>query len=257
MILATYLPLFRIHELEIFDRNYREIKPDEVAICIDYYYTERQMPIVEMYTSRYSPHLILGNWRNRTSCLLRLVDYIQRRGGDGLIVDSDVYIPNFHQLDKALDLPFYHIAEGPWAGPRVRCEKRGQLEVCYWRVRALWARTMQVFAGPKQAIRYRERLNLDVEPILKTIEAMDPLYAAPLADETTLGIVYDKAGIREVPFVVAAKHDRHRSDPKSHSYLLYRELRAKALWRLFKEMGYLVPAVRYLLSSIFYSLRTI
>lgn len=116
---------------------------------------------------------------------------------------------------------------------------------------------MQVFAGPKQAIRYRERLNLDVEPVLKTIEAMDPLYAAPLADETTLGIVYDKAGIREVPFVVAAKHDRHRSDPASTSPKLYGELRAEALWRLFKSTGYAPPAARYLVTSLYYSILTV
>ncbi|MEM1684219.1 MAG: hypothetical protein QXD60_00475, partial [Nanopusillaceae archaeon] len=94
MIIATYLPIFRAHELEIFKKNVEIAKADEVVVCIDYYFDERQDKLYQEYAKDFKNAVyIKGNWRNRSSCLLRLVRYIMDRGGDGLIVDSHVLLP--------------------------------------------------------------------------------------------------------------------------------------------------------------------
>ena len=90
MILATYLPISRAHELRIFQKNVEMLRPDQVLICVDYFFDERQHDMLRPYLPP-GASLIVGNRRNRTPCLLRLVDVIAREG-DGLVVDSDVVL---------------------------------------------------------------------------------------------------------------------------------------------------------------------
>ena len=66
------------------------MRPDQVLVCVDYFFDERQHDMLRPYLPP-GALLIVGNWRNRTSCLLRLVDVIAREG-DGLVVDSDVVL---------------------------------------------------------------------------------------------------------------------------------------------------------------------
>ena len=99
MILATYLPISRAHELCIFQKNVEMLRPDQVLICVDYFFDERQHDMLRPYLPP-GASLIVGNWRNRTSCLLRLVDVIAREG-DGLVVDSDVVLAGeFPEIDR-------------------------------------------------------------------------------------------------------------------------------------------------------------
>jgi len=256
VILATYLPIFRAHELQVFQKNVELLRPDQVVVCVDYFFDERQHDMLRPYLPP-GASLIIGNWRNRTSCLLRLVDIIAKEG-DGLVVDSDaVLAEEFLDLDKRLEEPLYHVAESPWRHRRVvRVERRGGVDVYYWRLKALWSRYIQVFVGPKLAIRIKRRLPLDVKPILDVVESMDPLLASVIADETMLGVVYDRAGIAEVPFVVACRHYPHGSYPKApEDRTLRRRIHAKALWLLFRRLGYWPPALRYLLTYTALSLR--
>ncbi len=178
------------------------------------------------------------------------------REGDSLFADSDVVLAGgFPNLDKRLEEPLYHVAESPWRHRRVvRVERRGGVD--YWRLKALWSRYIQVFVGPKLAIRIKRRLPLDVKPVLDVVESMDPLLASIIADETTLGIAYDRARIAEVPFVVACRHYPHGSYPKApEDRALRRRIYAKDLWLLFRRLGYWPPALRYLLTYAVLSLR--
>ena len=130
------------------------------------------------------------------------------------------------------------------------------MDVYYWRIKALWGRYIQVFVGPKLAVRIKKRLLLDVNPVLDVVEPMDPLLASAIADETTLGVVYDRAGIAEVPFVVACRRYPHGSYPKApEDWALRKRIYAKALWLFFRRVGYWPPALRYILTYIALSLR--
>jgi len=163
----------------------------------------------------------------------------------------------FPEIDRWVEEPLYHVAESLWRHRRVvRVERRGGVDVYYWRVKALWSRYMQIFVGPKLAVRIKRRLPLDVKPVLDVVESMDPLLASVIADETTLGVVYDRAGIAEVPFVVACRHYPHSSYPKApEDRALRKRIYAKALWLLFRRLGYWPPALRYLLTYVALSLR--
>jgi hypothetical protein len=153
VILATYLPIFRAHELRIFQKNVEMLRPDRVLVCVDYFFDERHHDMLRPYLPP-GASLIVGNWRNRTSCLLRLVDVIAGEG-DGLVVDSDVVLAGeFPDIDRGVEEPLYHVAESPWRHRRVvRVERRGGVDVFYWRIMALWSRYMQIFVGPKLAVR--------------------------------------------------------------------------------------------------------
>jgi hypothetical protein len=94
MILTTCLPIYQVAELEIFKRNIEIANPEEIVIYIDYYFDKNQdMFYLQFVRELGEVDFIKGNWRNRASCLLRLVRYIAESGGDGLIVDSDVPLP--------------------------------------------------------------------------------------------------------------------------------------------------------------------
>ncbi|MEM1568244.1 MAG: hypothetical protein QW680_01360 [Pyrobaculum sp.] len=258
MIIATYLPIFRAHELEIFKKNVEIAKADEVVVCIDYYFDERQDKLYQEYAKDFKNAVyIKGNWRNRSSCLLRLVRYIMDRGGDGLIVDSDVLLPEqWPRVDAKLDLPFYHMAHDVWRHKRVtRHEVRGGVDVYYWKVKSLFSRTMQIFAGPKLVIRYKQRLVLKLDELLEFIDAIDTIYSNILADETVLGIAYDINGIKEVPFIIGARHLTHRSYPQvKYDNRLYRCIYSRALIKLFRKFNYNIPFLRYLITRFIYCL---
>ena len=49
MILATYLPIFRAHELRIFQKNVEMLRPDQVLVCVDYFFDERQRDMLRPY----------------------------------------------------------------------------------------------------------------------------------------------------------------------------------------------------------------
>jgi len=164
------------------------------------------------------------------------------------VVDSDNLLPHdFPLLDEKLDLPLYHLSDVPWEHPRVvRRENRGGVEVYYWSVKNLWGRVMHVFAGPKQGIRIKK-------PVLN-VGAIDYVLSV-VADEITIGIVYDKSGISEVPFIVATKHLGHSSYPRlGHHKAIRRKIYAMALARLYWKTGYALPALRYAATALIWGL---
>ena len=256
-IAATYLPIFRIHELKYFKKNLETLKPKKAVICIDYYFTEEQKPLLDGNIWPQTEY-ILGNWRNRSSCLLRLVRYILENGGDGLIVDSDnVLSDELPEIDERIGLPLYHVSDHRWQHPRVRGpEVINGVEVYYWRVKKTWGRTMHLFAGPKQAIRLRGiKLSAEhLDRLIQLVDGMDPRMSGVLADEIPLGILYDKSGIREVPFIVATIHYHHKSHPRSHDVVLTKKIYSHTLYRLYKSNKYRLPAIRYLFTSIYFGI---
>lgn len=256
-IAATYLPIFRIHELKYFRKNLEILSPDKAVVCVDYYFTEEQKPMLELIELGYKTEFILGNWRNRSSCLLRLIKLIIENGY-GWIVDSDnVLSEALPEIDRRIELPLYHVSDIRWQHPRVRGpEVINGVEVYYWRVKKTWGRTMHLFAGPKQAIRLRgvklsaEHLNR----LLQLVDEMDPRMSGVLADEIPLGILYNKSGIRDVPFIVATTHYQHKSHPRPHDAVLNKKIYSHALYYLYSKSGYQLPALRYGITSLLYGL---
>jgi len=91
--------------------------------------------------------------------------------------------------------------------------------------------------------------------VLSVVESMDDLFARVVADEITIGIVYDKSGISEVPFVVAMRHLGHSSYPRlGHHKAIRRKIYAMALARLYWKTGYALPALRYAATALIWGL---
>jgi hypothetical protein len=255
MILATYLPIYRVIELEIFKTNIEIANPEKIVICIDYYFDKTQDVLYQQFVRELGEaDTIKGNWRNRASCLLRLVRYIAESGGDGLIVDSDVLLPQqWREIDKKLNLPFYHLAHEPWRHKRVRKEIVNGVEIYYWKVKDPLAKYMQVFTGPKLGIRYKGlALNLKaIDEVTAFFDQVDTYYSSIIADEVALGIVYDLSGVKEVPFIVGARHFAHKSYPAvKPDKNLHKCIYAKALFKLYGRFNYKLPQLRYLISQL-------
>jgi hypothetical protein len=100
------------------------LQPDQVLVCVDYFFDERQRDMLRPYLLP-GASLIVGNWCNRTPCLLRLVDIIAKEG-DCLVVDSDVVLAGeFPEVDRWVEEPLYHVAESPRRHRRVVRVERG------------------------------------------------------------------------------------------------------------------------------------
>jgi hypothetical protein len=64
-------------------------------------------------------------------------------------VDSDVVLAReFPEIDRRVEEPLYRVAEAPRRNRRVvRVERRGGVDVYYWRLKALWSRYYASFCG--------------------------------------------------------------------------------------------------------------
>ncbi|MGC8974512.1 MAG: hypothetical protein ACP5KY_10005, partial [Thermoproteus sp.] len=89
MLLATYLPFYRLHEIELyFLRNVEALRPKAAVVYLDNVYREEQRKIVE----RIAPpgvEIKTGNWRNRNDTWLYMLRDFETYTGDWLDVDSD------------------------------------------------------------------------------------------------------------------------------------------------------------------------
>lgn len=93
--LVTYLPFYRIHEInEYFMRNVEILKPRDAIVYIDNVYREKQKEII----SKVVPNEIevrVGNWRNRNNTWLSMLRDFQNLGGEVMVVDSDNVVEHY------------------------------------------------------------------------------------------------------------------------------------------------------------------
>ncbi len=112
--LVTYLPFYRIHEVnEYFMRNVEILKPRIAIVYIDNVYHEKQKEII----SKVIPSNIevrVGNWRNRNDTWLTMLKDFHSLNGDVMVVDSDnVVEPSLVEIHKVLSAwnPIYTILD--------------------------------------------------------------------------------------------------------------------------------------------------
>jgi hypothetical protein len=65
MILVTYLPFYRLHEvLQYFVKNIEILQPKRSIVYVDNVYNERQNEIIKRIVPQ-DIEVVQGNWRNR------------------------------------------------------------------------------------------------------------------------------------------------------------------------------------------------
>jgi len=87
--LVTYLPFYRIHEVETyFMRNVEVMKPRAAIVYVDNVYHEKQREILARVLSG-NVEVRFGNWRNRNNTWIAMLRDFHTLGGEVMVVDSD------------------------------------------------------------------------------------------------------------------------------------------------------------------------
>lgn len=231
MILATYLPFYRIHEITTyFTKNIEILKPKNAIVYIDNIFHEKQKEIV----ARAVPETIevrFGNWRNRNNTWTTMLRDFREFNDEVVVVDSDNLVeqdlPEIHRnLSK---YPIYGIIdEEAWSrGPHhflARSRKIGELEingakkpiyaykVYEGSIRGLFRGGSVFFIGPKQVLGFSRLPDPEIiDRVERALNRVDPWLRNFISDETLLGVIAHLMGIREVPWTIGSHHMHHGS----------------------------------------------
>ncbi|MCG2880686.1 MAG: hypothetical protein L7G96_05120 [Vulcanisaeta sp.] len=87
--MVTYLPFYRIHEVETyFIKNVEVMRPRAAIVYVDNVYHEKQREVL----ARVLPGNVevrFGNWRNRNNTWIAMLRDFHTLGDEVVVVDSD------------------------------------------------------------------------------------------------------------------------------------------------------------------------
>ena len=253
MILITYLPFYRIHELLLyFLLNMDLLKVERGIAYIDNVFHPMQHRILSQLLAETGIEIRAGNWRDRNSTFLQIIRDAKSEDLDALVIDSDNMIDKeLMKIDAELvhKYMFYTVLDREtWdrKNDRQRFLSRSvklqdNPEVFGYRVMGKWRGVF--FLGPKQGVRLSRALleSINYGVLNKLSDALNNIDAGIrrfISDETTLGMLYYYSGFRITPFIVASSHKHHGSDPSYHPLLVataHAELGSRLLdmgWRM-------------------------
>ena len=273
--LVTYLPFYRIHEInEYFMRNVELMRPRNAIVYIDNVYHERQKEIIGRAIPN-SVEVRLGNWRNRNNTWLAMLREFNSVNDEVIVVDSD------NVMDKSMPLiheelrkyPLYSILDEeawttvPWKF-LIRSRRIGGI-VINNEERPLYAykvyddaisnvfrgiRGPTFFIGPKQVIAFMKLPDIEIiNKLERALNRVDPWLRSYISDETLLGIIAHLMGVVEVPWTVASHHHHHGSTPNYANKLLVAMAHyqfSRSLIREFNTWHFRKYAIKYAMSTI-------
>ena len=270
MILATYMPFYRIHEvLEYFTRNVELIKPGRAIVYVDNVFHDRQREVL----SKVIPSTIevrVGNWRSRGGTWFTMLSDFQGEG-DVAIMDSDnILDPLFPKAHSSMNYDMYTVLDREaWnrgaPNTMLRSRKIGEISLGETSIPVFGYRVYEpgfrrkgtvLFIGPKQVVVYRKLPDLSI--IRKVEEAfleVPPELRPFINDEGVLGILAYLSGIRETPWIVMSNHMHHGSEhPPSRTrkaIVASAHIKfAKALRKRFSDKAFRQYERKYMLSLI-------
>lgn len=230
--LVTYLPFYRIHEInEYFMRNVEILMPKTAIVYVDNVFHERQKEII----SKVVPNGIevkLGNWRNRNNTWLTMLKDFHSIGSEVMVVDSDnVVEPVLTEVHKVLSAqaPIYTILDvETWKrNPKhllIRSREIGDVKLGN-DTRPIYAYKVYddslgglfrggpiFFIGPKQVIAFMKLPDIElINRVEKTVNQIDPWLRNFISDETLLGVIAYLMDIKETLWTIASHHHYHGS----------------------------------------------
>ncbi|WP_188595628.1 hypothetical protein [Thermocladium modestius] len=270
MILVTYMPFYRIHEvLEYFQKNVEAIKPSSAIVYVDNVFHDRQKEMLRNIIPG-NMDVRVGNWRSRSGTWFTMLRDLQG-AGDVAIMDSDNVIdPMFSAVHPLMNYDMYTILDREAWGrgapnTMMRSHKLGELNVNGTTITVFGYRIYEpnlmrkgtvLFIGPKQVVVYRKLPSLDV--INKVEEAfldVPPELRPFINDEGVLGILAYLSGIKVTPWIVLSNHMHHGSEhPASRTrkaIVASAQLKfAKSLQKRFKMKEFTLYRTKYFLSLI-------
>ncbi|MDG6928410.1 MAG: hypothetical protein JRN01_08110 [Nitrososphaerota archaeon] len=227
MILVTYLPFYRVHEvIEYFDKNVQTVKPSKAMVYVDNVFNPKQ---IEILRSIVPPHIELrtGNWRSRSGTWFTMLKDLQGLG-EVAIMDSDNLLDDsFIEANSRMGYDMYTVLDREaWSrgAPNVMARSReaGEIEVKGQKVKVYAYRIYEpslrrkgtvLFIGPKQVVVYRKLPELTlIEKVEQAFMDVPAEFRGFINDEGVLGILAYLSGIRETPWIVLSTHMHHGSE---------------------------------------------
>jgi hypothetical protein len=233
MNLITYLPFYRLHEVEqYFLKNACKlnVNTNDTLVFVDNVFHQNQKALLDDILK---VPWVGGNWGSRGATWFAMLKEVRRKEGDfAIFIDSDNIIgPEFKDVIKKFEASEDAFGILDWEkwyrGPSdfiIRSEPRGkitiagnELPIFYYKVydrslRGLTRGGSPFFFGPKQVIGLRK---LPDEETLRKLEIafLGVQYDLRkfISDETVLGVLMHLMGISKVPWTVASHHFHHGS----------------------------------------------
>jgi len=89
--LVTYLPFYRVHEIELyFKKNVEILEPKSAIVYIDNIYNNMQKKLLEKFRESFGDvEFIVGNWRNRNNTWLNILRDGWEYNQETVAIDSD------------------------------------------------------------------------------------------------------------------------------------------------------------------------
>jgi hypothetical protein len=103
MILVTYLPFYRLHEvLQYFVKNIEILQPRRSIVYVDNVYNERQNEIIKRIVPQ-DIEVVQGNWRNRGDTWFKILRDLHNFDEEILVIDSDnIADPKLREINHVL-----------------------------------------------------------------------------------------------------------------------------------------------------------
>ncbi|MEM1644791.1 MAG: hypothetical protein QXL96_02785 [Ignisphaera sp.] len=231
MILITYVPFYRLHEIEdYFIKNIEIIKPEYSMVYIDNIYSEKQINIVKKVINR-DIEIVFGNWRSRGGTWLKILNDMHNYGKDIVVIDSDNVLdaryPKIHGILKKYDiytLLDYEGSQHNITGWLRRSKYVGDINIngekypiYMYRIKPrntlelLLGKGSPFFIGPKQLVYISKPLDLEVlEKVEKAFNNIEYSIRNNISDEAVLGVVLYLCNYEEIPWTIATHHYRHK-----------------------------------------------
>mgnify|MGYP001626186425 FL=1 len=227
MKLVTYLPFYRVHEVnEYFIKNVEEIKAKEATVYVDNVFHPKQIEILKSIIPD-NISIKTGNWRSRSGTWFTMLKDMQG-AGDVAFIDSDNLIDSsFLEADAQLQYQMYTVLDREaWArgapNTMVRSRKVSEITVRGAKVPVFLYKIYEpdltkkgtvLFIGPKQVVVYRKLPDPDIiNKVEKAFMEVPSEFRQFINDEVVLGILAYESGIKETPWIVLSTHMHHESD---------------------------------------------
>ncbi|WP_069808298.1 hypothetical protein [Vulcanisaeta thermophila] len=273
VVLVTYLPFYRVHEVaEYFMRNVEVVKPRAAVVYVDNVYREGQREILAKVLPS-DVEVRVGNWRNRNNTWLTMLRDFHAFNDDIMVVDSDNIVEpvlvEVHGQLRSRGLYTILDREAWDRGPRhflIRSRRVGDLKLSNTALPLYEYRVYDdslggmfrggsvFFIGPKQVVSFSRLPDIELlSRVERALGRVDPWLRNYISDETLLGIIAHLMGFEWVPWTIASHHHHHGSTPGKATKLLVAAAHyqlGRGLVREFGGWGFRRYTLKYLLSSL-------
>lgn len=270
VVLVTYLPFYRIHEIsEYFVKNIEILKPKVAVVYVDNVFHEKQKEAL----AKVAPEGIevrIGNWRSRCATWITMLRDFHSLGDEIVVVDSDnvfeEFFPEVHSLLKSRVSVYTILDEETYSlnTHLLRSLKLGELKLVNnvskplyaYRVydgslRSVFRGGSMFFIGPKQVVVLMKLPDIEIiNKLNRAMQRVDPHLRNHISDETILGVIMYLMGFKEVLWTIASRHYHHGSEaPLNKALVASAHLQfAKALVREFGMKELRLYAFKYTLA---------